>query len=197
VTATYFLHILTFYFLIKWTPDILTRMDFSPAGAGRVLALANLGGATGGAVFGILTARFGLKPLTVTILLLNAIAVAGFGRSPADLTTLTWLAILVGFCGNAAISGLYSIVAYAFPTHVKATGTGFVVGVGRGGAVLSPILAGYLLEAELGLPTVALIMGIGSLLAGIVLFFLKMGSEQPSLQKDRQTSLGTGAPAKA
>jgi benzoate transport len=197
VTATYFLHILTFYFLVKWTPQILTMMSFSPAGAGRVLALANLGGAAGGAVFGILTARFGLKPLTVTILLLNAIAVAGFGRSPADLPTLTWLAIIVGFCGNAAISGLYSIVAYAFPTHVKATGTGFVVGVGRGGAVLSPILAGYLLEAELGLPTVALIMGVGSLLAGIVLLFLKMGSEQPSLQKDRQPSLRTGAPAKA
>jgi len=181
VTATYFLHILTFYFLVKWTPQILTMMSFSPAGAGRVLALANLGGAAGGAVFGILTARFGLKPLTVTILLLNALAVAAFGRSPADLTTLTWLAILVGFCGNAAISGLYSIVAYAFPVHVKATGTGFVVGVGRGGAVLSPILAGYLLEAELGLPTVAFIMGIGSLLAGGVLLFLKMGADQPKL----------------
>jgi MFS family permease len=156
-------------------------MSFSPAGAGRVLALANLGGAAGGAVFGVLTSRFGLKPLTVTILLLNSIAVAAFGRSPADLTTLTWLAIIVGFCGNAAISGLYSIVAYAFPTHVKATGTGFVVGVGRGGAVLSPILAGYLLDAELGLPTVALTMGIGSLLAGGVLLFLKMGADQPKL----------------
>ncbi len=183
VTATYFLHILTFYFLVKWTPQILTMMSFSPAGAGRVLALANLGGAAGGAVFGILTARFGLKPLTVTILLLNFIAVATFGRSPADLTTLTWLAIIVGFCGNAAISGLYSIVAYAFPTHVKATGTGFVVGVGRGGAVLSPILAGYLLEAEMGLPTVALIMGIGSLLAAGVLLTLKMGSSQPALSR--------------
>ena len=183
VTAVYFLHILTFYFLVKWTPQILTMMKFSPAGAGTVLALANLGGAAGGAVFGVLTARFGLKPLTVTILLLNAAAVALFGRSPADLTTLTWLAIIVGFCVNAAISGLYSIVAYAFPTHVKATGTGFVVGVGRGGAVLSPILAGYLLEAEMGLPTVALIMGVGSLLAAFVLMTLKMGGEQPKLGK--------------
>jgi MFS family permease len=173
-------------------------MKFSPAGAGTVLALANLGGAAGGAVFGVLTARFGFKPLTVTILLLNAIAVATFGRSPADLTTLTWLAVLVGFCGNAAISGLYSIVAYAFPTHVKATGTGFVVGVGRGGAVLSPILAGYLLNAEMGLPTVALIMGTGSLLAAGVLLLLKMGSSQPELSRDRNPNLGTsGATAKA
>ncbi len=30
VTATYFLHILTFYFLVKWTPQILTMMKFSP-----------------------------------------------------------------------------------------------------------------------------------------------------------------------
>lgn len=193
VTATYFLHILTFYFLLKWTPQILVTMGFPDSNAGRVLALANLGGAAGGAVFGILTARFGLKPLTIVILVLNAIAVAVFGRSPVDLTTLTWLAIMVGFCGNAAISGLYSIVAYAFPTHVRATGTGFVVGVGRGGAVLSPILAGYLLQGNVGLPSVAMIMGTGSLLAGGVLLLLNLGTAQPMLNKDRKPSIGTSS----
>src|SRR5258707_4483322 len=35
------------------------------------------------------------------------------------------LAAVAGFFGNAGVSGLYSIVAYAFPTHVRATGTGF------------------------------------------------------------------------
>lgn len=177
VTATYFLHILTFYFLAKWTPQILSLMGFPDSNAGRVLALANLGGATGGAVFGILTARFGLKPLTIGILLMNFVAVVIFGRTPADLGTLTWLAVAVGFCGNAAISGLYSIVAYAFPTHVRATGTGFVVGVGRGGAVLSPIMAGYLMQGGLGLPLTALVMGSGSLLAALVLTLLRTGSE--------------------
>jgi len=173
VTMCYFLHIVTFYFLLKWTPQIVADMKFPPPEAGRVLAMANFGGAAGGLVFGLLTSRFGLKPLTIVILALNAAAVAIFGRAPADLASLTALAMVVGFFGNAAVSGLYSIVAYGFPTHVRATGTGFVIGVGRGGAVLSPILAGYLLRSGTGLPSVAMIMGIGSLLAAIVLIFLK------------------------
>lgn len=198
LAASYFLHIMTFYFLLKWTPQILVSMDFPDSNAGRVLALANLGGAAGGAVFGILTSRFGLKPLTIVILILNMAAVAIFGRSPKDLTTLTWLAVMVGFCGNAAVSGLYSLVAYGFPTHVRATGTGFVVGVGRGGAVLSPIIAGYLLQGNSGLPTVALIMSAGSLLAAFVLMLLKMGDSQPVLSNEKKVSFdASGARARA
>jgi hypothetical protein len=120
--------------------------------------------------------------LTIGILALNAVAVAIFGRSAADLSTLTMLAVIVQFFGNAAVSGLYSIVAYAFPTHVRATGTGFVIGVGRGGAVISPWLAGYLLNQGITLPTVGLVMGVGSLLAAFILIFLKFGSQQPVIQ---------------
>jgi benzoate transport len=179
VTAAYFLHIVSFYFLLKWGPKIIVDLGFPPSAGGRLLTMANFGGAAGGAAFGLLTARIGLKPLTIAILILNAAAIAVFGRAPADLDSLTMLAIIVGFFGNAAVSGMYSIVAYAFPTHVRATGTGFVIGVGRGGAVLSPWLAGYLLGSGATLPVVGLIMGAGSLLAAGVLIFLKLSTDRP------------------
>jgi len=188
LTACYFLHILTFYFLLKWTPQIIADMKFAGASAGRVLAFANLGGAAGGIVFGLLTSRIGLKPLTIGILLLNAVAVVSFGQSAVVLSTLTTLAILVGFFGNAAVSGLYSIVAYSFPTHVRATGTGFVIGVGRAGAALSPILAGYLFNGGIPLPSVAMIMATGSLLAAFVLLLLKVTSLlQPAVKEKSAT----------
>jgi benzoate transport len=201
LTAGYFLHIMTFYFLLKWTPQIVSDMKFPAPEAGRVLAIANLGGAAGGFLFGILTRYVGLKPLTIAILAMNTVAVALFGRSEADLGQLTMLAVGVSFFGNAAVSGLYSIVAYGFPTHVRATGTGFVIGVGRGGAALSPTIAGYLLDANKGglaLPTVALIMGLGSLVAAIVLSFLQAGTEQPVDNTTKSPSLQpTGAGARA
>lgn len=179
VTAAYFLHITTFYFILKWTPKIVTDMGFAPAAAGGVLKWANVGGALGGITFGILTARFGLKPLTIAILVLTTIGVTIFGRTPEDLDRMALLAAFAGFFGNAGVSGLYSIVAYAFPTHVRATGTGFVIGVGRAGAVLAPILAGVLFDANKGLPTVAMVLACGSLLAAIVLLFLKLDSDRP------------------
>ena len=185
-TSAYFLHMLSFYFILKWTPKIVADMGFAASSAGGVLTWANFGGAIGGAAFGVLTARIGLKPLTIVIMLANAVAVAIFGRTPADLQTMAILAALAGFFGNAGVSGLYSIVAYAFPTHVRATGTGFVIGVGRGGAVLAPILAGYLLEKGFGLPIVGLTMGAGSLLAAFVLIFLKVGTSRPVQSRDRK-----------
>jgi len=192
VTAAYFLHIVSFYFLAKWTPRIVGAMfPALPPGTGPgVLALTNFGGAAGGALFGLLAGRVGLKPLTIVIMVLNAATIMLFGRTPDDLTTLTWLAIAVGFFGNAAISGMYSIVAYAFPTHVRATGTGFVIGVGRGGAVLSPWLAGFLFDPSGQLralpvdklPWVAMVMAMGSLLAAGVLIFLRLNVDRPEVE---------------
>ena len=61
-----------------------------------------------------------------------------------------------------------------FPTHVRATGTGFAIGVGRGGAVLAPVIAGYLFQAGFALKIVAVIMASGSLLAAAALLVLKV-----------------------
>jgi benzoate transport len=180
VTATFFFNSISFYFLAKWGPQIVSGMGFPDSAAGRVLAMANVGGAVGGIVFGFLTARFGLKPATLVVLIANAIAITIFGHTPADLNTITMLAMAVNFCGNAAISGMFSTMAFAFPTHVRATGTGFAIGIGRAGSALSPILAGVLLQGGLSLPTICMIMGSGSLLSALVLVFLKINSSEPA-----------------
>jgi len=155
-------------------------MGFAPSSAGYVLTWANFGGALGGAVFGILTAKIGLKPLTITILFITTVFILVFGNTPADLRTMGMLAATAGFFGNAGISGLYSIVAYAFPTHVRATGTGFVIGVGRIGGIASPWVAGLLMEGGSSLPTVAIFMAAGSFLAACALCFLKIGTDKPA-----------------
>jgi hypothetical protein len=60
-----------------------------------------------------------------------------------------------------------------FPTHVRATGTGFAIGVGRGGAALAPVCAGYLFQAGLGLQIVSICMAAGSLIAVLALLGLR------------------------
>lgn len=180
LASAYFLHITTFYFILKWTPKIVADMGFAASTAGDVLVWANVGGALGGAVFGFLTLRFDVKKLTIAVILLAGIFVAVFGRTPADLSIMALLAGVAGFFGNAGIVGLYAIVAHAFPTHTRAFATGFMIGIGRGGSVLSPILAGFLLEAGLGLPTVGIAMGVGSLISACVLLFLKLKPDAPS-----------------
>jgi benzoate transport len=174
VTLAYFLHVATFYFILKWVPKLVVDMGFAPAAAAGVLVWANVGGATGGAVLGLLTQRYGVKSLTLAVMLGSAAMITVFGRGQADLTELALICAVAGFFTNAGMVGMYAIFAQAFPTHVRATGTGFALGLGRGGAALSPILAGYLFGAGFGLQAVALVMALGSLLAAVALAFLRL-----------------------
>lgn len=178
LTMAYFFHIMSFYFILKWSPKLVSDMGYSPSEAAGVLVWANVGGAVGGAIFGLLAQRRGLKALTIGVLIASALAVSVFGG--AGVSSLGGLAVLAGVAGlftNSAIVGLYTLFARGFPTEVRATGTGFAIGIGRGAAVLSPISAGLLLEAEVPLAWVAMALGMGSLIAAAALGGLKLRAE--------------------
>ena len=173
----YFLHIISFYFIIKWIPKIVVDLGFTASSAAGVLVWLNVGGATGGAVLGLLSLRFNLKRLTMLVLVMTTVMLAVFGRTEPDLTQLAIVCAIAGFFTNAGIVGLYGILAQVFPTNLRATGTGFAVGMGRSGSVLAPIIAGFLFKAGYGLEFVAIAMGVGSFAAAIALWFLPFKPE--------------------
>jgi benzoate transport len=174
VSSAYFFNLMTFYFIMKWVPKILVDMGFPQSTAGGVLVWANIGGAAGGAVFGLFTFKFGLKKLAIGAITLSAVFVAVFGRTSADLALITMLCTIAGFFLNAGVISLIAVAAQAFPTHARAFGTGFMIGTGRGLATFSPILTGLLFALGLALPSVAMAMAAGSLIAAIVLIFLRL-----------------------
>jgi benzoate transport len=196
VTIAYFFHIMTFYFLIKWVPKIVADLGFAPSAAAGVLVWANLGGATGGAVMGLLGMRFGMKPLTIVVMVMSTVMVIVLGHTPADLQRWQLTAAACGFFTNAAIVGMYAIFAQAFPTHIRAFGTGFAIGVGRGGSALAPALAGALFKAGWSLPNVATTMSIAALIAAGVLSLLKLKPDQTDAETvTAETQIGSEATA--
>jgi benzoate transport len=176
VAAAYFFHVITFYFILKWVPQIVVDMGFAASAAAGVLVWANVGGATGGFVLGLLSQRFSLKSLTIGGMLMSSIMVIVFGYAPADLGYLAALCACVGFFTNGVMVGMYAVFAQTFPTALRASGTGFSIGLGRGGSMLSPILVGILFQADVELPAVALVVACGSLVAAIALSCLRIDS---------------------
>ncbi|WP_245638340.1 MFS transporter [Croceicoccus bisphenolivorans] len=173
MTFVYFAHIMTFYFILKWIPKIVVDMGFEPSAAAGVLVSASIGGLLGSALLGLLTIRTKVFWLTLIAITLSAVAVAWFGQSQSDLAALSTVAAVAGFFTNAGVVGIYAIVASAFPTSVRASATGIVIGVGRGGSALAPALAGMLFAIGYALDTVALLMALGSLMAALALLLAK------------------------
>jgi MFS family permease len=187
VTAAYFFHIITFYFILKWTGVILVERGFVASQAGAVLSWINVGGALGGTLLGFLTLKYDLKRLTIAAMILSTVMVVIYGWGPASLAQITLTCVACGFFINAAINGMYAIFAHAYPTHVRSAGTGFAVGIGRGGSLLAPIAAGFLFQGGVGVPVVATIMAGGSLVAALVLLFLKLDTAPPEAIEAKRT----------
>ena len=173
LTTAYLAHIITFYFILKWIPNIVVDMEYSPSSAGGILVWANVGGAVGSVLLGGLTHYFRLRSLIITALIGSIVMINVFGMGQVNLTSLAIVAGITGFFTNSAVVGLYAMLAQSYPTHLRAGGTGFVIGMGRAGAVLGPIIAGFLFEEEFSLTAVSFVMALGSLVAIFALMFLK------------------------
>ncbi len=173
LTIAYFAHIMAFYYILKWIPKIVVDMGFSPSLAGGVLVWANVGGAVGAIVLGLFSQRFNVKWLVAGALVASAGMLTVFGLGYETLAQLSLVAAAAGFCTNAAVVGLYALMASYLPTELRAGGTGFVIGMGRGGAALGPVVAGIMFAAGSDLLQVSMAMAGGSVLALAALIALR------------------------
>ncbi len=171
----YMFHTITFYYILKFAVQIVADYPpgYPPSEAATVLTWANVGGFFGSMLFGFVMTRLGIRWPTALMLLIGSVSVMLFGLGRDTLDGWQWATVLTGFFTNAAISGYYAAFARGFPAHARATGTGFVLGVGRLGAAGSPLIAGALFT-WLGndqLLVVSIIMATGSILS-LLLFLM-------------------------
>jgi benzoate transport len=181
ISLAYFTHLTTFYFILKWIPKIVVDMGYAPTMAGSVLVWANVGGALGGTLFGVVSRRVSLFTLSVVALLLSFVMVTVFGHGASNLQQISILAAATGFFTNSGVVGLYAVIAKIFPVEARASGTGFAIGVGRGGSAIAPIIAGLLFTQGYGLQVVAVTMASGSLVAAAAILLLNRQITQARL----------------
>jgi MFS family permease len=139
-----------------------------------------IGGAAGSIAVSLLTQRFPVRAIVIGAMICGSIAVTIFGQGLASLTTLSVIAAVAGLFTTGATAGLYAIFAQTFPASLRAGGTGFAIGFGRGGAALGPIVAGLLFSAGWPLSWVAPVMACGCLVAAATLAQMSTARASPS-----------------
>jgi benzoate transport len=148
IWTAFFMLMASFYFVNSWTPRLLTAsgMTAQQGIAGGVLL--SIGGIIGTVLFGVIgSAKIKLKILTAAFLLGSAVLVATFGAF-SQLSIALWIGVVMGAILNGAMAGPYALAPMLYPAEIRATGMGWAIGIGRIGAILSPVLAGFLLDRQ-------------------------------------------------
>jgi benzoate transport len=172
LTIAYFAQIMLFYYVQKWVPKIIVDMGYDAAQAGRVLVAANVGNLLSAVLIGLASQKLPLRPMVIIAMVAGFFAIGLFGLAPDNLTALSLSVAFAAFFINAGVVGMYPLMAELFPANLRASGIGFVIGVGRGGSAVGPVLAGALFASGGSLFAVSLTMGAGGLIAATMIILL-------------------------
>lgn len=148
LATAFFLVMFCFYFVVSWTPTLLVQTGASATHGIQGGMLLNLGGMLGALLLGLAANRFGSRRLLLGCLLLNAVLMTLLMPATQVLSLSIGMGFSIGLLLNAAIAGLYILAPQTYGTGERARGVGLVLGLGRLGAILSPIVAGALLDAH-------------------------------------------------
>jgi MFS transporter, AAHS family, 4-hydroxybenzoate transporter len=139
------LNLMGYFFLLSWTPTLLSSAHLPMAMAALATSLFQIGGTIGGLVLCRPLDRAGFKPIAILFLLaapiIGSIGFVGTLSEPL----LMAVVFLGGFCVLGLQTGLNVVTAMIYPTSLRSNGVGWALGVGRLGSIVGPIVGGLLI----------------------------------------------------
>ncbi|HWI38611.1 MAG TPA: MFS transporter [Burkholderiales bacterium] len=135
------LNLMGFFFLLSWTPTLLTAAKLPPQTAALSIALLQLGGTVGSLALVRWLDRYQFAAITVLFLIaVPVVGALGFIGAGSTKTVLLAACFVAGFCVLGIQSGINVAGALVYPTSLRANGSGWELGVGRIGAIIGPLV---------------------------------------------------------
>ena len=148
------LNLMGYFYLLSWTPTLMTAAKLPPTTVALAGASLQVGGTIGALVLCWWLQRH--RFLAITIMFVFAVPVVG-SIGFAGLTSQTAVLIATFFAGFLVLgiqSGINVVGAMIYPTSLRANGSGWELGIGRIGSIVGPLLGALLI----GLPVQHLYM---------------------------------------
>lgn len=161
-----FMCLFMIYSLSSWLTKLMADAGYSGGSAMTFVLLLNIGGVTGSIIGGLLGDRFKIKNVLIVMYLVAATSLAIL-----SFDVPTWARyILVVIAGATTIGSQIVGCAYAgqfYPAAVRATGVGWMLGMGRLGAILAPIMIGMLMSMSMSVQGNFLAIALPGLFAAL------------------------------
>lgn len=156
-----------YYFVGTWTPQLISDASGDTqrgAVAGTIISVGSLAGSV---IFGIVGLRLRAIRIACASLIMAVISILLFATT-MGLSIGLFVAALLGLSVFVAISSYTAAAPPMYPPLLRARGYGYMVGISRIGAILTPIIAGYasvILSARTIFLAAAVLLGVSALAA--------------------------------
>lgn len=173
--TTYFMGFFCVYFLVTWIPTLFVDAGYSRGQGIQALTYNNAGAVVGILIIGLWAKKIKLaKPIAVFFLGgALSLALIWFFKIK-DATLLNSMIFLNGLLLQGAFTALYAVASRYYPTRVRATGIGWGAGLGRVGAIASPIVAGILAASGWDMYSLFMLFALPLVIAAVLILRFKV-----------------------
>lgn len=169
--AIYFMGFLTMYFMLSWIPTLFVDSGYTRFQGIEALTGFNLGAVPGILVLAFLTTRLPLVPL-LSLFFVSAGAVLAYVSlaEPSGLDRLMTLMFVAGVFLHGGFTCLYALATKVYPSDIRAAGVGWAAGLGRTGAIASPLLTALLISLGWGMYSLFMVFALPLIAGGLLLW---------------------------
>ena len=169
--GAYFTGLFMVYSLSTWLTKLMALSGYTLGSALSFVIALNVGAVAGCIVGGWLADRFHIKWVLVSMYALGSVFLYMMTfKMPTEI--LYFNIAMVGACTTGAQIVAYAYCGQFYPSAIRATGIGMAAGVGRMGAILAPVLIGFIVALNLPIEQNFMVIAAAGLIGAVALSFI-------------------------
>jgi len=170
----FFVNAMALYLVISWLPLVLQSLGMTIQQAGQTTAMFSAASLIGGLVVASLIARVGVALLPAMFMIAIPLLLM-FATMELSRAAIVVCVLIPGISFGALQVGCFTVTGMLYPIHVRATGAGWALSIGRIGAIIGPIFGAAVFALQLppqemfGFATIPMIIGaIGAIVLAVL-----------------------------
>lgn len=156
-----------YFFGNSWTPKLLTLAGLSQGEGISGALLFSLGGVIGNLLFAVLAIRFTAMWVACGFALGGSALFCFMSLVSTQLGPVLVSTALLGVCLMATFTGLYVMVPVLFRPEARVSAMGIAAGLGRVGSIATPMVVGWLVDANWATSSIFMVFVIPAALAAL------------------------------
>lgn len=185
--GAYFTGLFMVYALSTWLTKLMAMSGYSLGSALSFVIALNVGAVVGAVGGGWLADKFHIKWVLVFMYALGSVFLYMMTMPMA--TEMLYLVIgVVGACTTGAQIVAYAYCGQFYPSAIRSTGIGMAAGIGRMGAILAPLLIGFIVSLNLPIQQNFMVISLAGLIGAVALSLINHSRSDAAITAEASTS---------